>query len=98
MAAGNTTKPRIVQLADELVADISARNLKLGDRCLTMTEASKLLGVGNSLANRTLQLLECRRLIVRQQRSGAYISNPPHNQDTHVFHRVHFLAHQKYYY
>jgi hypothetical protein len=49
MAAGNTTKPRIVHLADELVADINARNLKPGDRYLTTTEASKLLVVGNDI-------------------------------------------------
>ncbi|NOY41607.1 MAG: GntR family transcriptional regulator [Planctomycetes bacterium] len=96
MAEARTKTPRISLLAEKLVEDIDARELKPGDRYLTTTEASKLLGVGNGTANRTLQLLERRRLIVRQQRRGAYIADPPHDQSKPTLHRVHFLVHQKY--
>lgn len=96
MATGSTTTPRIAQLAEQLVADIQSRDLRPGDRFLTTVEASKLLGVGSSTANRALQLLERRRLIVRQQRSGAFIAGRPVAEVEPMLHRVHFLVHQKY--
>jgi DNA-binding LacI/PurR family transcriptional regulator/DNA-binding transcriptional regulator YhcF (GntR family) len=96
MATGSTTTPRVAQLADRLIEDIQVRELQPGDRFLTTAEASKLLGVGSSIANRALQLLERRRVITRQQRSGAFIAGLPLAEDTPMFHRVHFLVHQKY--
>jgi len=96
MATGTTTTPRISQLAERLVADIHTRDLRAGDRFLTTAEASKLLGVGSSTANRALQLLERRRVIVRQQRSGAFVAGRPDGEPEPMLQRVHFLVHQKY--
>ena len=96
MSSGTTTTPRIAQLAEQLVDDIQSRGLQPGARFLTTAEASKLLGVGSSVANRALQLLERRRIIVRQQRSGAFIAGLPLVEESPVLHRVHFLVHQKY--
>jgi DNA-binding LacI/PurR family transcriptional regulator/DNA-binding transcriptional regulator YhcF (GntR family) len=78
------------------VEDIHSRGLQAGDRFLTTAEASQLLGVSSSLANRALQLLERRRVIVRQQRSGAFIAGSPTTEDAPMLDRVHFLVHQKY--
>lgn len=87
---------KVSTLADQLVADIHQRQLKAGDRYLTAAEASKMLGVGNAAANRALQILERRRLIVRQQRRGAYIADPPGANMKAPFDRVHFLVHKEY--
>lgn len=56
MADSGTTTPRIVELVEQIVEDIQARKLKPGNRYLTTTKVSKMLGVGNGLANRA-QLL-----------------------------------------
>jgi GntR family transcriptional regulator, arabinose operon transcriptional repressor len=96
MATSSTTTPRISQLADRLLEDINSRELMPGDRFLTTVEASKLLGVGSSTANRALQILERRRVIVRQQRSGAFIAGRPIAEPQPMLQRVHFLVHQKY--
>lgn len=96
MATGSPTTPRISQLADRLVDDIQSRDLRPGDRFLTTAEASRLLGVGSSVANRALQLLERRRVIIRQQKSGAFIAGRFAPEEAPALHRVHFLVHQKY--
>lgn len=95
-ALTTTSTPRIVQLASQLVSHIEIQELRPGDRFLTTAEASRLLGVSSSTANRALQLLERRRVIVRQQRSGAFIAQLPIAEVEAVIHRVHFLVHQKY--
>jgi DNA-binding LacI/PurR family transcriptional regulator len=89
-----TTTPKIIDLADRLVADIKSRKLQPGDRYMTTAATSKMLGVGNGIANRALQLLERRQVIVRQQRRGAFIAGPP--QGASPLRRVHFLVHRNY--
>ena len=96
MTRSGTDTPRIVDLAERLVADIEMRKLKPGDRYLTTADASKMLGVGNGLANRALQLLERREIITRQQRRGAFIAHLPGESAMPPLRRVHFLAHQNY--
>ncbi|MFO0789661.1 MAG: substrate-binding domain-containing protein [Pirellulales bacterium] len=96
MTKANTITPRIVHLADQLVADIEARKLKPGDRYLATADASKLLGVGNGLANRALQLLERRQIITRQQRRGAFVARPVDSDASPSLRRIHFLVHQNY--
>ncbi|MEX0613063.1 MAG: GntR family transcriptional regulator, partial [Pirellulales bacterium] len=96
MATATTKTPRIAELAEQLLADIEARKLVPGDRYLTTAQTSKLLGVGNAVANRALQLLERRRIITRQQRRGAYIARLPSKESEAGLARVHFLVHQKF--
>lgn len=91
-----TITPRITDLAEQLLGDIVARDLRPGDRYLTTVAASKMLGVGNGAANRALQLLERRSIIRRQQRSGAYIAALPDSTKVQPLRRVHFLVHQKF--
>jgi DNA-binding LacI/PurR family transcriptional regulator/DNA-binding transcriptional regulator YhcF (GntR family) len=95
MASPHSVTPRVTDLAERLIADIDARGLGPGDRYLTTLEASKMLGVGNAAANRALQILERRRIIVRQQRKGAFVVEPP-GTTKQILDRVHFLVHQKY--
>jgi DNA-binding LacI/PurR family transcriptional regulator/DNA-binding transcriptional regulator YhcF (GntR family) len=91
-----TTTPKIIDLADRLLADIESRKLKPGDRYMTTAAASKMLGVGNGVANRALQLLERRQVIVRQQRRGAFIAGTPESGSPPPLRRVHFLVHRNY--
>lgn len=96
MANSGTTTPRIVELAEQIIADIRKRKLKTGDRYLTTFEVSRMLGVGNGLANRALQLLERRQVITRQQRRGAFVAHLPGADVAPLLRRVHFLVHQNY--
>lgn len=96
MAGLKTKTPQIVDLAERLISDIEARQLQPGDRYLTTVAASRMLGVGNGAANRALQLLERRQIIVRQQRLGAFIAALPADSPAPLLHRVHFLVHQNY--
>ena len=96
MAELATTTPKIVDLADQLAADINHRKLQPGDRYMTTADAAKMLGVGNGVANRALQLLERRQVITRQQRRGAFVSGPIQHSSPAPLRRVHFLVHQNY--
>lgn len=96
MANSGTTTPKIVDLAERLLSDIRKRKLQPGDRYLSTTDASRMLGVGNGLANRALQLLERREIITRQQRRGAFVSKLPSAVPKQPLRRVHFLVHQNY--
>ncbi|WP_442482538.1 substrate-binding domain-containing protein [Aeoliella sp. SH292] len=87
---------RIVDLADRLISDIESKQLQPGDPYLTTAAASKLLGVGSGVANRALQLLERRSIVVRQQRLGAFIANLPSDTPSPPLERVHFLVHPMY--
>lgn len=83
-------------LADRLIADIRARNLKPGETYMTSHEAARFLGVAGASANRALQLLEKRRIIKRAQKRGSIILEPL-SSDKRVIDQVHFLVHDKYY-
>lgn len=96
MARGETRTPVVIDLAERLISDIESRQLQPGDRYLTTAAASKMLGVGNGVANRALQLLERRQIITRQQRRGAFIANLPEASSMPALRRVHFLVHQNY--
>ncbi|QDS98862.1 GntR family transcriptional regulator [Adhaeretor mobilis] len=96
MAGSRTRTPQVIDLAEQLISDIESRELKPGDRYLTTAAASKMLGVGNGVANRALQLLERRQIITRQQRRGAFVANLPGDGPMPPLRRVHFLVHQNY--
>lgn len=98
MANFQSQVPRIAELANRLVEDIHTRGLKPGDRYLTTLDASRMLGVGNNVANRALQLLEKRSVIVRQQRKGSFIAHQAHVTRTATpLRRVHLLVHHRYF-
>ncbi|HVJ86242.1 MAG TPA: GntR family transcriptional regulator [Caulifigura sp.] len=68
--------PSIVQLADRIETDIRDRGLKPGDSYLNTAETARMLKVGTASANRALQLLEQRQVLVRSQRRGTFVTAP----------------------
>jgi DNA-binding LacI/PurR family transcriptional regulator/DNA-binding transcriptional regulator YhcF (GntR family) len=84
------------ELADALAGDIRTRRLRPGDPYLTTAEAARLLGVNAAKANRVLQLLAQRRVLVRRQRKGAFIAQPPSSLEEAVLDRIHLLVQRDY--
>lgn len=87
--------PAIVQLADQIEADILQRGLAPGDGYLNAAETAKMLKVGTASANRALQLLEHRQVLIRRQRRGTYISNRPVHAGSAV-RRINLIVDQSY--
>ncbi|MBI1372711.1 MAG: GntR family transcriptional regulator [Phycisphaera sp.] len=96
MGSAGTQIPRIVQLADQLEADIVSRGLKPGDPYLSTVDAAKMLGVSANAANRALQVLAKRNLIDRRQGKGSSITEPPEHGKQASLRRVHLLVHHNY--
>jgi DNA-binding LacI/PurR family transcriptional regulator len=69
-------------LARRVEADIKRRGLASGDRYLTGDEVGRMLNVSSVTANRAMQLLAEKGLLVRQRKAGTFIGNgvkPPMN-------------------
>lgn len=66
--------PRIVTVAEQIVADIRRRNLAPGDPYLNTAETARMLRISGSTVNRALQLLAQRGMIRRRQRQGTLIA------------------------
>lgn len=96
MSSGYSQTPRIMELAQQLEADILRRQLKPGDPYLSLTDAAKMLGVGSSTANRALQLLSQRKLLQRVQRRGTFIGSLQRESSPGLFKRVFMLVHRSY--
>ena len=60
-------------IAETLRKDIHRRALRTGDHYLTAAEASQMLGVSPAMANRAMNVLAGRRLLIRQRRRGTVI-------------------------
>jgi DNA-binding LacI/PurR family transcriptional regulator len=88
-------KPRIVQLAERIQDDIRRRGLKPGDAYLSTVATARMLGVGNQVAGRALQLLASRRVIDRRQRKGTTVL-APEGQSAPSVDCVHLLVHENY--
>ncbi|MGE3806456.1 MAG: GntR family transcriptional regulator [Gemmataceae bacterium] len=86
-------KPRIVDLADRIAADIRRRRLKPGDAYLTTAALAQQFGVGTTVANRAMQLLVQRRLLERRQRKGTTIASKAASTGLR---RVHLLVHRHF--
>lgn len=96
MNSGYSQIPRIMELAQQLEADIRLRQLKPGDPYHSLTEAAKMLGVGSSTANRALQLLAQRKILLRVQRRGTFIGSLQREASPGLLKRVFMLVHQSY--
>src|SRR3569833_4712801 len=68
--------PRLVEVADQIAADIRRRGLRPGDPYLRTAETARWLRVGGSTVNQALQLLAQRGVIHRRQRQGALVADP----------------------
>src|SRR5262245_11829935 len=87
-------KPRIVELADRIAADIRHKRLKPGDAYLTTAGASQLLGISTTAANRAMQLLVQRQVLQRRQRKGTTIALAP--MERRGLRRVRILVQQRF--
>lgn len=89
-------KPAIVDLAARIQSDIQKRKLQPGDPYYTTSETARSFQVSGTTANRALQLLTQRRVLVRKQRAGTFIADPESNLTERALRRVHLVVHQKY--
>ncbi len=96
MSAGYSQTPRIMELAQQLEADIRHRQLKAGDPYLSLTQAARMLGVSSSTANRALQLLAQRKILQRVQRRGTFIGSLQRESSPGLLKRVFMLVHRSY--
>jgi DNA-binding LacI/PurR family transcriptional regulator len=67
--------PLPVSLGERIAADIRQRGLRPGDRYLTAAEVGRLLGVSTMTANRAMQALADRGLLIRGRRTGTFIGD-----------------------
>lgn len=89
-------KPAIIDLADRIQSDIQTRKLKPGDPYFTTSETARSFQVSGTTANRALQLLSQRRVLVRKQRAGTFIAEPESSESKQTLQRVHLVVHQKF--
>jgi DNA-binding LacI/PurR family transcriptional regulator len=64
---------RVHHLAHRLEQDIQRRSLGVGDEYITAEAAGKMLGVSRMTANRAMNLLARRRVLVRYRSRGTFI-------------------------
>ncbi len=96
MATTVSRTPKIVHLAERIVADIRRRRLGPGDAYLNTAGTAKMLGVSTTSANRAMQLLVQRNLLYRRQRSGTVIAAPVQDGSASPLRRVHLLVHRRF--
>ncbi len=70
---GTKNITRIDKLAETLRKDIHRRSLREGDHYLTAAEAGQMLGVSQVMANRAMNVLAGRRLLIRHRRRGSFV-------------------------
>ncbi|HRK30726.1 MAG TPA: substrate-binding domain-containing protein, partial [Tepidisphaeraceae bacterium] len=60
-------------IAGRLEGDIRSRSLRAGDRYLSVADAATMIGVSTATANRAMDILVQKRLLVRQQGRGTFV-------------------------
>jgi DNA-binding LacI/PurR family transcriptional regulator len=96
MPAVRRSSPRIIDLANQIEADIHRRRLRPGDAYLTTAEAARMLRTSGTTANQALQMLVKRGVIERKQRRGAVIARSRQPAERPPLNRVHLLVHRDY--
>ncbi len=79
------------RLATRLENDISYRQLGPGDRYMTADEAGQMLGVSLATANRAMQLLAKRDILVRRRSHGTFIGSRVDMKQPSQLRTIHFL-------
>ena len=64
---------KISELAKRLRLDIAERSLRSGDHYLTAAAAAEMLGVSSAMANRAMNLLAEKDLLVRHRSRGTFV-------------------------
>jgi DNA-binding LacI/PurR family transcriptional regulator/DNA-binding transcriptional regulator YhcF (GntR family) len=88
--------PRLVEVADQIAADIRRRGLRPGDPYLSTAETARWLRVGGSTVNQALQLLAQRGVIHRRQRQGALVADPTARTNGDSLKRVHIVVREEH--
>ncbi|QGJ71961.1 HTH gntR-type domain-containing protein [Planctomycetales bacterium 10988] len=82
----------IVDLAEQIESDIRARALAVGSPYDTTAETARRFAVNTSKANRALQLLANRGVIVRRQRSGTVVGRIDQGRTQQTLSRLHVIV------
>ncbi|QNN24154.1 substrate-binding domain-containing protein [Planctomycetales bacterium ZRK34] len=88
--------PTIAELAQRIEADIRARGIKPGEPYMGTADTARMLGVSTTAANRALQLLAKRHVIIRRQRKGTFVAEPVQAAHGDQLQRVHLLVREDY--
>ncbi|WDI43884.1 GntR family transcriptional regulator [Bremerella sp. P1] len=88
--------PRVIQLAEQIMADIAGRGLQSGDPYLGTAEAARMLGVSTTSANRAMQLLVQRNILNRRQKRGTFVADGIHGETQRTIDRVHLVVNNTY--
>lgn len=84
--------PRVVDVAEQILADIRRRRLQPGDAYLGTAETTQWLRMNGSTVNRALQLLAQRGVIERRQRRGTIVRDPGTRRPDVTLKRVHIVV------
>lgn len=95
MAKRSASISTIVGLAERIQNDIRQRRLGPGDAYPSTSETARTLGVSTQAANRALQLLVKRHVLVRSQGRGTYVAEPRSKRASGI-QCVHLLVRQDY--
>ena len=92
MDTENVEKTTLSRLADRLEKDIHRRGLSVGDLYLTASKAAEQLGVSRMTANRALNVLARRNLLIRHRSRGTFVGPAAEEMQVSVAGYVHFLT------
>ncbi|QDU73632.1 Periplasmic binding proteins and sugar binding domain of LacI family protein [Bremerella volcania] len=92
----SSTTPRVIQLAEQIMADIAGRGLQSGDPYLGTADAARMLGVSTTSANRAMQLLVQRNVLSRRQKRGTFVADGIHGETQRTIDRVHLVVNNTY--
>ena len=83
---------RIHHLAHRLEQDIQRRGFQVGDEYITAEAAGEMLGVSRMTANRAMNLLARRRVLIRYRRRGSFVGPAATSQPASAMRTVHFIT------
>lgn len=92
----SSSLPPVLELAEKIKLDISSRRLLPGDAYINTQQVARRFRVNGTTANRALQVLTQRGLLLRRQRVGTIIADPQTRGGTGPIRRVHVFVHQQF--
>jgi len=90
------TLPPVLELAEKIARDIADRTLVPGDAYLNTQDVARRFRVNGTTANRALQVLTQRGLLLRRQRVGTVVADPETRRGKGLIRRVHIFVHQQF--
>jgi len=88
--------PRLLALVEQVLADINELGLKPGQRYLTSEQLAHALGVRKATANRALQVLANRGVLIRKPRLGTLIADPAESISQPAIADIHLIVRADY--